>query len=60
MTLKFGGCSEGDGSDLIFKAVYLLRRDERETEALQLDQEACVSGYNFYKCLKLLKKYMDI
>jgi len=50
----------GDGFELIKRAGSILAAYDMKEESIAIHQEATVTGYRFYTCLKLLKKYMEI
>ena len=50
----------GDGLELIDRACNILIANGMEPEARAIEQVATVIGYDFYKCLRILKAFMTI
>ena len=60
MDLEVEDDCEGNGWYLIRKASIILWDAGLRKESDNIKQEASVNGFEFYKCLQLLKRYMDI
>ena len=58
MTLDNLNC--GDGMELIERACSILIANRMEPEARAIEQIASIIGYDFYKCLRILKQFMSI
>jgi hypothetical protein len=60
MKPKFKLNSNDDNYRLILRAGSILSNHGFKKEAKDIHKEASMDGYDFYKVLKLLKKYMEL